>query len=127
MDENGNITAEANLTVNGTFSNPSSRTLKENFQPLDPQQVLARFVEVPVTEWSYKGDEMRHVGPVTEDFQAAFGLGTTGTHIIPLDVQGVTMAAVQGLYQRLIALEEQRADLESELAELRDLLEAKAE
>ncbi|MGH7339895.1 MAG: tail fiber domain-containing protein, partial [Candidatus Rokuibacteriota bacterium] len=127
MDENGNITAEGDLTVNGTFSNPSSRTLKENFRPLDPQQVLARFVEVPITEWSYKGDEMRHVGPVTEDFHAAFGLGTKGTGIIPLDVQGVTMAAVQGLYQRLVALEAQRADLEAEVTELKALLAKTAE
>jgi hypothetical protein len=118
MDENGNITAEANLTVNGTFSNPSSRTLKENFQPLDPQQVLARFVEVPITEWSYKGEQMRHVGPVTEDFQAAFGLGTTGTHIIPLDVQGVTMAAVQGLYHVVEAKDAEIDELKTENAEL---------
>jgi len=126
MDENGNITAEANLTVNGVFANPSSRTLKENFQPLDPRQVLARFVEVPITEWSYKGEQMRHVGPVTEDFQAAFGLGTTGTHIIPLDVQGVTMAALQGLYQIVevenTRLEQENAELAARLARLETLV-----
>jgi len=116
MDENGNITAEADLTVTGTFSNPSSRTLKENFRPLDPQQVLARFVEVPITEWSYKGEQMRHVGPVTEDFHAAFGLGTKGTHIIPLDVQGVTMAALQGLYE---VVETRDAELQRGNVELR--------
>jgi hypothetical protein len=116
MDDNGNITAEANLTVNGTFSNPSSRTLKENFQPLDPRQVLARFLDLPITEWSYMGEQMRHVGPVTEDFQAAFGLGTKGTHIIPLDVQGVTMAALQGLYQ---VVETRDAELQRENDELR--------
>ncbi|MCI0347679.1 MAG: tail fiber domain-containing protein, partial [Chloroflexi bacterium] len=130
MDANGHVTTEGNLTVNGIFSNPSSRTLKENFQPLDPQEVLARFVEVPITEWSYKGDEMRHVGPVTEDFHAAFGLGTTGTGgIIPLDVQGVTMAAVQGLYQvveakdaELEALQAENAELAARLAALEQLV-----
>lgn len=120
----GAVTIAGDLIVNGTFSNPSSRELKENFAPLDPSMVLKKFAQLPINEWSYKSDEqrLRHVGPTVEDFRNAFGLGTEGQHIFPMDVQGVTMAAVQGLYQLVQEKDEQIAELQKELREIKQLL-----
>ena len=128
---NGAVTINGDLTVVGTFANPSSRTLKTGFEPVDRLAMLEKLAALPITEWVYIKDQTgrRHVGPVTEDFQEAFGLGTKGTHIIPLDVQGVTIAALQGLYDevqnrdgRILQLEEQNALLLERLAKIEALL-----
>ena len=116
----GAVTIPGDLTVNGTFSNPSSRSLKTDFRPVDRLAMLERLAALPINEWTYIGDagQRRHVGPFTEDFGAAFGLGTQGKNIIPLDVQGVTIAAVQGLYETVQALEAQNSELRARLAAL---------
>ncbi|MFP5354751.1 MAG: tail fiber domain-containing protein, partial [Gemmatimonadota bacterium] len=37
---------------------------------------------MPVYEWAYKdAPEARHVGPMAQDFHAAFGLGVSDTTI----------------------------------------------
>jgi len=124
----GAVTVAGNLTVNGTFSNPSSRELKENFAPLDPSTMLQKLAQVRISEWSYKSDEqkLRHIGPTVEDFRNTFGLGTEGQYIFPMDVQGVTMAAVQGLYQLVQEKDTQIAELQrrldTELREIKQLL-----
>ncbi len=124
----GAATFSGNVTVNGTFSNPSSRALKESFEPMDPSTVLKKFALLPINEWTYKSDErkLRHVGPTVEDFQSAFGLGTEGQYIFPMDVQGVTMAAVQGLYQLVLEKDAQIVELQkrldTELAQIKALI-----
>lgn len=120
----GAVTIAGNLIVNGTFSNPSSRELKEGFAPVDLSIVLKKFAQLPINEWSYKSDEqkLRHVGPTVEDFRNAFGLGTEGQHIFPMDVQGVTMVAVQGLYQLVQEKDVQISELQKELREIKQLL-----
>ena len=114
----GLVTVNNGLTVNGTFTNNSSRTFKESFQPVNSNAVLQKFVQLPIQEWSYKDDErkLRHIGPTVEDFHSAFGLGTDGKYIVPMDVQGITMLAVQGLYQLVI-------EKDAEIAELRKRLD----
>ena len=105
--------------TNVVFS--SSRDSKEDFQPLDPQEILARTAQLPISEWTFKeGPKVRHIGPMAEDFNAAFGLGTEKT-ISLTDVSGVALAAIQGLHslveeqQKLIGqLEERLRQLESQ-------------
>ena len=120
----GAVTIAGNLTVNGTFSNPSSRLLKEGFEPLDPKTVLDKFAGLSIQEWSYKSDDrkLRHIGPTVEDFQASFGLGTEGQYIFPMDVQGVTMTAVQGLYQVVQEKDAEISALRQRLAALEELV-----
>lgn len=120
----GAVTVSGNLTVNGTFSNPSSRLLKEGFEPLDPKTVLDKFARLPIQEWSYKSDDrkLRHVGPTVEDFQSSFGLGTEGQYIFPMDVQGVTMTAVQGLYQVVQEKDAEISALRQRLGALEELV-----
>jgi hypothetical protein len=78
-------------------------------------EVLDRLVTMPVQLWSYGWDDasVRHLGPMAQDFAAAFGLGDTDREIYLLDATGVCMAAIQALHERVVTLE-------SEVAELRD-------
>lgn len=104
----------------------SDRTLKEGFVPIDPRTLLAGVVTLPIERWSYKGETARHLGPMAQDFAAAFGLGADDRHIFPLDAGGVALAAIQGLHGlvqaqrvRLEALERELTALRGETAALR--------
>lgn len=75
--------------------------------PATRAEVLDRLVELPVSLWTYGWDEpsVRHLGPMAQDFAAAFGLGDTDREIFLLDATGVCMAAIQALQERVAALE----------------------
>jgi hypothetical protein len=94
----------------------SDRAMKESFQSIDRDQVLERLSTLPITEWSYRSGaaDARHLGPMAQDFHAAFGLGSDDAHIHPVDAQGVTIAAVQALYERLQHLEQENDALRRE-------------
>jgi hypothetical protein len=79
----------------------SDRDLKENFTAVDGQAVVAALAEVPITTWNVKeqDESIRHMGPVAQDFYAAFGLGYDELHISTVDPDGVALAAIQGLYE----------------------------
>ena len=65
------------------LSTPSDRSLKEGFAPVDSRAVLAAVAALPIERWSYKGETVRHLGPMAQDFAAAFGLGADDRHIFP--------------------------------------------
>jgi len=98
----------------------SDRNLKTEFRAIDPASVLAKVVAMPITTWRYKEDsaDVRHLGPMAQDFSAAFGLWKTDRRIFPLDATGVSMAAIQGLHQRLVDAEEENAALRRQLGAL---------
>lgn len=102
------------------FKTSSSRALKTELEAVDPQAALAGIVELPITRWSFNSDTRGtpHVGPMAEDFHQAFGLGDDNRHISFVDANGVTMAAIQGLYELVQAKDEQIEELNRRLAEL---------
>jgi hypothetical protein len=61
----------------------SSRTLKENYLTVDGEDVLARGARAPHhhLEHDRRRPNVRHLGPVAEDFYRAFGLGLGETTI----------------------------------------------
>lgn len=118
------------LRVNGTFVSASDRNQKENFARVNPREVLEKVAALPISEWSYKADPAsRHVGPMAQDFHAAFGVGPDDKHIATVDADGVALAAIQGLNQKveeqaaaLRERDERIAKLEAELAEVKSLV-----
>ncbi len=76
---------------------------------------LARLKDLPIGYWTYGWEEpeIRHLGPMAQDFWNAFGLGTTDRKIGLIDGQGVMIASIQALLDRVEQLERQVADLES--------------
>ena len=104
----------------GSWSSVSDRNLKRDLQPVDGEQILERLAEVPITTWSYDSQDaaIRHIGPMAQDFYAAFGVGEDDTHITTVDADGVALAAIQALHAENQALKAQIADLDARMAEL---------
>ena len=109
-----------------TWVNGSDRNSKEQFAPVNPGEVLEKVSALPITEWKYKveADGTRHLGPVAQDFHAVFGLnGADDKHIATVDEEGVALAAIQGLNEKVESgkqkAETQMGKLEAENAELK--------
>jgi Chaperone of endosialidase len=106
-------------STDATKNPPSDRALKERLEPVDTRAILAKVAMLPLARWSYKGDPARHLGPMAQDFAAAFGLGADDRHIFPLDGAGVALAALQGLHRVVQAQAARLEQLERELTALR--------
>jgi len=121
----------AYLSTGGTWTNSSDRNKKENFLDVDGEDILRKLADTPVTTWNYKADAptTRHLGPMAQDFFAAFELGDSDKAISTVDEGGVALAAAQALTtrtdeqrQRIEALEAENADLRQELERIEKLL-----
>lgn len=95
----------------------SDRNQKEHFAPVDVQEVLGKVATLPITTWNYKDQkaEIRHIGPMAQDFAAAFSVGEDNRFINVVDADGVALAAIQALYQQL---QEKTAEISTMRAEL---------
>ena len=114
-----NTYTNAYLSAGGAWTNNSDRNKKEHFAAVDAQRVLAELVALPITQWNYKVEPaVLRMGPVAQDFYAAFGLGQDDLTIAQTDEAGVAFAAIQGLI--LAKVEEQQR----EIAELRERVSA---
>ena len=104
----------------------SDRNAKENFVTLDTREILRRLSDLPVTQWNYKGQDPsdKHIGPMAQDFFAAFGLSADDHHISTIDADGVALAAIQGLYEIVKEKDRDLQTLQTENEELKDRLAA---
>ncbi len=99
----------------------SDRNVKRDIEPVDEQAVLEVLATLPVSSWSYKSDDpaVRHVGPMAQDFYAAFGLGDTDRAYNSIDAHGVALAAIKALFERSQAQDARIERLEQENRKLR--------
>jgi len=92
--------------------------------------VLARLRAMPMQTYTMiAGDpSIRHLGPMAQDFYAAFGLGENDRTISTIDLDGVSLASIQALdgfvQQQDAQLQRQDARIAS-LAQQRDALQAR--
>ena len=75
-------------------------------EPVNGQELLERLAALPISEWNYDFDDasIRHLGPMAQDFATAFGMGEDDRHISTSNADGVALAAVQGLNQKVEVL-----------------------
>ena len=130
---NGTVTAGVHLIPGDTaWSSISDRNAKKNFSPVNAEAVLERLAAMPVQSWNYKwepDDATPHLGPMAQDFKGAFYPGRDDKSISTLEFDGVELAAIQGLNQKI---EKQKIELnsrdarigalEKEILELKDAL-----
>ena len=113
----GNLSCAGTVTAT-SFVPSSDRAQKSRIVAVDVDDVLTRVIALPITQWSYNAvPEVRHLGPMGQDFHAAFGLGATDKGIATVDADGVALAAIQGLNAKLEAkIAEQARQLAEERA-----------
>lgn len=113
VDQGGAVTATA-------FNTSSDRNAKKDFRSVNVQEVLEKVAALPIQEWSYKADPAgsRHIGPVAQDFRAAFGLGADNKTIATVDADGVALAAIQALYRENLELKARLESLEARFSAL---------
>jgi hypothetical protein len=133
----GAVTQYCNLLPPiASWSCTSDRDAKENFVPEEGKDIMQRLVAMPLFSWNFKGADpaIRLLGPTAQDFYAAFGLGRNDKSIANVNLEGVALAAIQGLHQlveergaRIVALEQRVSEVESLRGELATLKSALAE
>ena len=124
---NSGATIGAFLPANGNaWVSISDVNRKENFEPLDGEEVLQKFSKINFTSWNYKQQDpkiYRHYGIMAQDFYKAFGhdqFGTVGndTTVNPIDMIGIDMTAIQALEKRTVDLKNENERLKTSVAEL---------
>lgn len=123
-----NLTSGVSLAPGGTsWSVVSDRNRKKDIEPLDPEEVLDRLVEVPISSWRYqweKEDSTPHIGPMAQDFKGAFFPDRDDKVITTLEADGVALAAIQGLNEKLNTKEQRIRELEDTVRDLAERLSA---
>jgi hypothetical protein len=124
---NAGATAGVSLASgSGSWTTLSDRNSKENLQPVNAQNVLEKMATLPMNTWNYKSQDaaIRHIGPMAQDFKAAFGVGETDTGIATVDEEGVALAAIQGLNQKLNEKDAEIQDLKQSVADLKKMVQS---
>ena len=112
----------------------SDRNAKKDFAPVDGQAVLDKLARVPIEQWHYKwessGDTL-NIGPMAQDFIAAFYTGRDDKGISTMEFDGVELAAIQGLNQKLeekaATIADQNVRIRTQAAEIEELKQSVAQ
>jgi hypothetical protein len=109
-----------NILASGTITPNSDRNAKTEFEPVDTAAILERVAALPIQQWRFKAEDpgVKHVGPMAQDFRAAFGLGAIPTAISTVDADGVALAAIQALNQKLEGKDAEIQELKKAVGEL---------
>jgi hypothetical protein len=104
----GDPTAGVTLAPGGgSWASLSDRASKTAVTPVSGKAVLRKLGSVPISEWSYRaqGPSIRHIGPMAQDLSRAFGVGEDPRHITSVDADGISLAAIKALNEKVRALQ----------------------
>lgn len=91
-DDGGGFGWRDALAIGGTAAMAfSDRNMKEKIK-VAPSKVLDKINDLPIFTWNYKGDKVKHIGPMAQDMKKHFGVGD-GKTIHLVDVMGILLAA----------------------------------
>jgi hypothetical protein len=103
----------------GTWGSASDRNLKRDVAALDDADILEKVAALPISRWSYVSERgVRHIGPMAQDFYAAFRVGEDDRHITSIDEDGVALVAVKALHGENTALRARNAAQDRRIARL---------
>lgn len=88
--------------------------VSDSSEPIAGFELLQKLVDLPISTWRYNSEEpgIRHLGPMAQDFMAAYGLGDSDKVIYTVDADGVAFVAIQALSRKIDALEQRLAELD---------------
>lgn len=126
----GNAAVMQNATVTGTLRvvnvvQTSDRASKTDFLPINAKAILAKVAALPLTSWAYKhegANGVRHIGPMSQDFNKAFKVGTDDKTISTVDASGIALTAIKGLSQIVKEKDAEIATLKREMAAIKKRL-----
>jgi hypothetical protein len=105
--------------VAGLLFENSDRAAKTNIIAVDTEAILAKVAALPISQWAYKETpNSQHIGPMAQDFHAAFATGSSDKRLATMDVGGAALASIQALEKRNRSLERKNLELETRLASL---------
>ncbi len=137
IDGFGNSGAGVYLAPGGaSWASLSDQNAKKNFTAVTGTEVLDKLAAVPVEKWNYKWEkdsDVPNIGPMAQAFKSAFYPGRDDKSITTLEFDGVELAAIQGLNQkveagsqksevRILKIEAENAELKVQLNELKVLV-----
>ena len=102
-----NTETGAYLSDGGVWTNNSDRNRKENIRSLNNKFMLEKLAELDISEWNYKteGENVKHIGPMAQDFYELFGLGKDNRSISTIDASGVALAAIKELHLKTMEID----------------------
>jgi Chaperone of endosialidase len=108
------------LDPNGSVRFLSDRHVKEAVAEVDVHSILKGIADLPITTWKYKNQDetIRHIGPMAQDFATTFNCGESDRFINAVDANGVALAAIQALYQKMQAQELEINRLRLQISEM---------
>ncbi len=97
-----NTNTGAYLSDGGVWTNNSDRSRKENIRSLSNKKMLEKLAQLDISEWNYivEGENIKHIGPMAQDFHELFGLGKDNKSISTIDASGVALAAIKALHKK---------------------------
>jgi hypothetical protein len=125
LDSNGNPQAGVILQPgSGAWSMLSDRSKKTDITPVKPDEILNKLSQLEITSWRYQGQDasIRHIGPMAGDLYQIFGFGENDKTISTVDADGISLAALQGLYHIVLEQKESIESLQDEISTLETTL-----
>ena len=98
-----NVHASGGIYLDGVEIHLSDRNKKKDFSFVSGRDILDKVLALPIQTWRFKTEEdsISHIGPMAQDFMAAFGYGLNERYLSTIDMDGVTLASIQGLNAKL--------------------------
>jgi hypothetical protein len=111
-----------------SWASISDRNAKKDITPIDTKAILNKLAQVPICQWHYKWESdatTLNIGPMAQDFVHAFYPGRDDKSITTLEYDGVELAAIQGLNQKVEEKDAEIQALKARLEKLEQSLETK--
>ncbi|HEX2897482.1 MAG TPA: tail fiber domain-containing protein, partial [candidate division Zixibacteria bacterium] len=103
-----------------SWTSVSDKSVKKDFRDINSDELLKRLSEIPISRWKYIAEESQadHIGPMSQDFYQAFGLGDDDKRISTIDADGVALAAIQALHKQNLELKKELENLKQQVQAL---------
>jgi hypothetical protein len=98
----------------GSWASVSDRNRKQNFKKENPNEILNKLNSLEITSWNYKSQPtaIRHIGPMAQDIYELFRFGESDTTITTIDVDGLSLIAIQALSKKTEELKIKSIEIE---------------
>ncbi len=112
---NSGLTSGVSLPAGGgSWASVSDRNKKENFVKVDGDKILQGIEMLEITSWNYKtqSPDIKHIGPMAQDFYKLFNFGESDTTITSIDIDGINLIALQTLALKTKELQKSADEIE---------------